>query len=51
MGVLVGGSAVSQNISLSVITTAFTFFGCCLVLGAIIYLFARETKGKNLESL
>lgn len=51
MGVLVGGSAVSQNISLNVITTAFTFFGCCLVVGAIIYLFARETKGKNLESL
>ena len=51
MGVLVGGDAVSQNINLGVITTAFTFFGCCLVVGAIIYLFARETKGRNLESL
>ncbi|KFJ05999.1 MFS transporter [Bifidobacterium tsurumiense] len=51
MGVLVGGSAVSQNIDLSVITTAFGFFGICLVIGAVIYLFARETKGKDLESL
>ena len=41
----IGGSAVSQNIDLSVITTA------CLIAGAIIYLFARETKGKDLESL
>ena len=45
------GSAVSQNIDLSVITTAFGFFGACLIAGAIIYLFARETKGKDLESL
>lgn len=51
MGVLVGGGAVSQNISLNVVTTAFGFFGCCLVVGAVIYLFARETKGKDLESL
>lgn len=51
IGVLVGGSAVSQNIDLSVITTAFGFFGICLVIGAVIYLFARETKGKDLESL
>ncbi|WP_181974056.1 hypothetical protein [Bifidobacterium pseudocatenulatum] len=47
----IGGSAVSQNIDLSVITTAFGFFGACLIAGAIIYLFARETKGKDLESL
>ena len=51
MGVLVGGDFVSQNIDISVITTAFTFFGVCLVIGAIIYLFAQETKGKDLESL
>ena len=47
----IGGSAVSQNIDLSVITTAFGFFGACLIAGAIIYLFARGTKGKDLESL
>ncbi|KAA8818206.1 MFS transporter [Bifidobacterium vespertilionis] len=51
MGVLIGGGAVSQSISLGVVTTAFSFFGVCLVLGAIIYLFARETKGADLESL
>ncbi|MBW3088041.1 MFS transporter [Bifidobacterium sp. 82T24] len=51
MGVLVGGDFVSQNIDIAVITTAFTFFGVCLVIGAVVYLFARETKGRQLESL
>ncbi|WP_202961752.1 MFS transporter [Bifidobacterium psychraerophilum] len=51
MGVLVGGSFVAQHIDISVITTAFTFFGICLVIGAVTYLFAQETKGKKLESL
>ncbi|MBT1166756.1 MFS transporter [Bifidobacterium simiarum] len=51
MGILVGGDFVSQNIDITVITTAFTFFGVCLIIGAITYLFAQETKGKDLESL
>lgn len=51
MGVLVGGSFIAQHIDISVITTAFAFFGACLVVGAVTYLFARETKGKDLESL
>ncbi|PJM75057.1 MFS transporter [Bifidobacterium simiarum] len=51
MGMLVGGDFVSQNIDITVITTAFTFFGVCLIIGAITYLFAQETKGKDLESL
>ncbi|MFT8640246.1 MAG: MFS transporter [Bifidobacterium sp.] len=51
MGILVGGSFVAQHIDISVITTAFTFFGVCLVIGAITYLFAQETKGKKLENL
>ncbi|MCI1660816.1 MAG: sugar porter family MFS transporter, partial [Bifidobacterium psychraerophilum] len=51
MGVLVGGSFVAQHIDISVITTAFTFFGICLVIGAVTYLFAQETKGRKLESL
>lgn len=51
MGALVGGDFVSQNIDIAVITTAFTFFGACLVVGAIIYLFAKETRGRDLESL
>ena len=51
MGLLVGGDYVSQHINIGVVTTAFTFFGVCLVIGAVIYLFAQETKGKDLESL
>ncbi|WEV46891.1 MFS transporter [Bifidobacterium sp. ESL0690] len=51
MGVLVGGSFVAQHIDISVITKAFSFFGICLVIGAITYLFAQETRGKDLESL
>ncbi|MCI1649236.1 MFS transporter [Bifidobacterium tibiigranuli] len=51
MGLLVGGNFIAQHIDIGVITTAFTFFGACLTIGAITYLFARETKGKNLESL
>ncbi|AKV55673.1 transporter, major facilitator family protein [Bifidobacterium actinocoloniiforme DSM 22766] len=51
MGALVGGSYVAQHIDISVITKAFTFFGVCLVIGAVTYLFAQETKGKDLESL
>jgi putative MFS transporter len=51
MGLLVGGNFIAQHIDIGVITTAFTFFGACLTIGAVTYLFARETKGKNLESL
>lgn len=51
MGLLVGGNFIAQHIDIGVITTAFTFFGACLTVGAVTYLFARETKGKNLESL
>lgn len=51
MGVLVGGSYVATNINIAVITKAFMFFGICLVIGAVTYLFAQETKGKDLESL
>ncbi|WP_223848149.1 MFS transporter [Bifidobacterium tissieri] len=51
MGLLVGGDAISQNIDISVITTAFVFFGICLIVGSVTYLFARETRGKGLESL
>lgn len=51
MGVLIGGSFVAQHINISSITTAFTFFGVCLVIGAVTYLFARETKGEKLENL
>ncbi|RBP97250.1 MFS transporter [Bifidobacterium aemilianum] len=51
MGFLAGGDFVTQHISIAVVTTAFSFFGACLVIGAITYLFAQETKGKDLQEL
>lgn len=51
MGLLVGGGYVAQRIDIAVVTTAFSFFGACMLVGAIVYLFARETRGRELESL
>ncbi|KAB8291485.1 MFS transporter [Bifidobacterium avesanii] len=51
MGLLVGGGYVSQRIDITVVTTAFAFFGACMALGSVVYLFARETRGRELESL
>ncbi|WP_058235281.1 MFS transporter [Devriesea agamarum] len=51
LGFMIGGNAVKQNVTLDVITPAFSFFGICLIIGAITYLFARETKGKSLEEI
>jgi putative MFS transporter len=30
---------------------AFIFFGACFVVGAVVYLFAQETKGKSLDQI
>ena len=51
MGILVGGSFIAQTIKAEVLAPAFTFFAICFALGAVIYLFATETKGKSLESI
>jgi putative MFS transporter len=51
MGVLVGGSFISQNINSDVLAPAFIFFAICFVVGAVIYLFATETKGKSLDAV
>ena len=51
MGLLVGGSYVAQHIDIAVVTTAFAFFGACMAVGSVVYLFARETRGRELESL
>ncbi|MDR1266138.1 MAG: MFS transporter [Propionibacteriaceae bacterium] len=51
MGVLVGGSFIAQNISAEVIAPAFTLFAICFALGAVIYLFASETKGRSLDQV
>ena len=51
MGLLVGGGYVAQRIDIAVVTTAFSFFGACMLVGAVVYLFAAETRGRRLESL
>lgn len=51
LGALVGGGFISQRIDMSVITIAFSFFAICLVVGAVIYLCARETRDTELEEL
>ncbi|NMN00025.1 sugar transporter [Bifidobacterium sp. DSM 109958] len=51
VGALAGGDYVSQHISLNVVSTAFGAFGACMALGAVVYLFAKETRGRRLESL
>lgn len=51
MGIMIGGTAVKQNVTLAIITPTFIFFGCCFVIGAIAYTFAKETKGRALEEV
>jgi putative MFS transporter len=34
-----------------IIPTAFLFFAVLLIIGGITYRFAKETKGKSLESI
>ena len=52
MGIVVGsGSFTSQTINADKLAPAFTFFAVCFALGAVIYLFAKETRGKSLEKI
>ncbi len=49
MGVLIGGDVVAQDVTQAIITPAFGFFGVCFAVGAVAYLFAQETKGRQLD--
>lgn len=51
MGAIIGGSVIAQDVTMAVIPPVFTFFGVCFALGAITYLFARETRGADLDAL
>ncbi|MDO4888278.1 MAG: MFS transporter [Actinomycetaceae bacterium] len=51
MGWLIGGNAVEQNVTLSAVVPAFFLFAALLVLGAVTYMFAKETKGRSLEEV
>jgi putative MFS transporter len=45
------GSLFGTSVTLDSIPPAFLLFAVLLVLGGITYLFARETKGKSLDSI
>ena len=51
MGVIVGGSMVKQDVTVAAVEPAFILFAIMLFTGAVIYLFAKETKGKSLEEI
>ena len=51
MGVLIGGNMIKQNVTLQAVPPAFILFAALLVVGGIIYLFAKETKAVALEKI
>ena len=51
MGAMIGGNAVQQNVTLDAVFPAFLLFAGLLLLGGVIYLFAKETKGVALEEI
>ena len=51
MGLMVGGSAVKQNVTLDAVFPAFVLFTVLLVIGGVTYMFARETRGTSLDTI
>jgi putative MFS transporter len=51
MGVMIGGNMVKQDVTLDAVFPAFILFAALLLVGGVIYLFARETKGTALEDI
>jgi putative MFS transporter len=45
------GSLFGKQVTLDSIPPAFGLFAVLLILGGIVYLFAKETKGKSLDSI
>lgn len=45
------GSMFGAKVTPAIIPTAFLFFAVLLIVGGITYRFAKETKGKSLESI
>ena len=45
------GSMFGAKVTPAIIPTAFLFFAVLLIIGGITYRFAKETKGKSLESI
>ena len=50
-GPMLLGSLFGKQVTLDSIPSAFGLFAALLVLGGIVYLFAKETKGKSLDSI
>lgn len=48
MGAIIGGTSVASA-DPTLVSLAFVLFAICLILGGIIYLFARETRGEVLR--
>lgn len=51
MGALIGGSMIKQNVTLSAVPPAFILFAALLVIGAVTYLFAKETRAVSLDKI
>lgn len=51
MGMMIGGSYVSQKVSLEAVRPAFLLFAVLLLVGGITYMFAKETKGESLDKI
>ncbi|GAB76736.1 MFS transporter [Austwickia chelonae] len=51
MGVIVGGDMNKQNVTVDAVPPAFFLFAVLLVIGSCIYLCAKETKGRSLDSI
>lgn len=51
MGLMVGGSAVKQNVTLDAVFPAFVLFAVLLIIGGMTYMFARETRGTSLDKI
>ncbi|WP_130865902.1 MFS transporter [Acidipropionibacterium timonense] len=51
MGAMIGGTMVKQSVTLQAVRPAFLLFAGLLLLGGVIYLFARETRGTALEEI
>ena len=52
MGAMIGSGSLQELAHpLAAVFPAFLFFAAMLVLGGLIYLMARETKGETLEDI
>lgn len=51
MGALIGGDAIQQNVTRDAVPPAFFLFAALLVVGGVLYMFAKETRNVALEKI